>query len=366
MKHRNTTLALVIFSTSAFGIVRRHDVPDQQYVDYAKQFSAYGDVAEAGSTLIAPQWLLTAGHVAESISPYSSFAIVGGNVYDIDRIIMHPENSSPGAGRVDLALLRLTKPVPNVTPIALYRSTREVGQVISFFGRGMAGTGKTGPTETDGLMRGAMNRIESVTPQSISMKFDPAKVAMPLEGISGPGDSGGPGVVRIGGKWYIVGVSSANLSPNGKLCQYNSMEIYARVSSAASWIDQTLKDTPTSTVNWKIGSPFGTWPADRNGEIGSKLIACIASGDPAAYEAFNQAHRSPKALARATKEQRQSTLLSLHKQFGAFHLVETATGADGAFFALLRTAKGTYHQLALYFDTEGFDGFNIVDARPRA
>jgi hypothetical protein len=366
MKHRNIILALSLLSSSASAIVRRHDVPDQKFLDYAQQFAAYGDVAEAGSTLIAPQWLLTAGHVAESISPYTSFAMVGGNVYDIDRIIMHPENSSPGANRVDLALLRLTKPVPNVDPIALYRSAREAGQVVSFFGRGMAGTGKTGPSVTDGFMRGATNRIESVTQQTISMKFDPAEAALPLEGISGPGDSGGPGVVRIGGKWYLVGVSSANVSPNGQLCRYNSMEVYARVSTATAWIDQTLQQPPGSTVSWKIGDPVGTWPADRNGEIGPKLVACIASGDREAYEAFNLRHRSPKALARATKGQRTTTLLSLHREFGTLQLVETATGADGTFFALLRTAKGTHHQLTLFFDADGFDGFNIVNARPRA
>src|SRR6185369_12909271 len=98
----------------------------------ARGFKAYGDVVEAGSTLIAPRWLLTAGHVAKEISPYTAFVTVQGRRYFIDRVILHPEYVKAGMrGPRDLALLRLTQAVKGVEPIPLYRSQDEAGQIVT-------------------------------------------------------------------------------------------------------------------------------------------------------------------------------------------------------------------------------------------
>src|SRR5689334_11411949 len=148
-------LPLLLLPSASHAIVIRHDRPDARYVELAKTFHAYGDVVEAGSTLIAPRWLLTAGHVAKEITPYTSFATVGGRRYVIDRVILQPDYVKAGLrGPRDLALLRLTEDVNGIEPVGLYRSRDEAGQVVHFFGRGQTGNGETGPTGEDGRMRG--------------------------------------------------------------------------------------------------------------------------------------------------------------------------------------------------------------------
>jgi secreted trypsin-like serine protease len=77
----------------------------------------------------------------------------------------------------------------------------------------------------------------------------------PLEGISGPGDSGGPAFITVNGKPCIAGVSSNQRielsgpppkdgSPggNGEDVQgrYGVTEVYTRVSKYVSWIRQTM------------------------------------------------------------------------------------------------------------------------------
>src|SRR5688572_333803 len=92
VRHRFCALGIAVLVTaSAHAIVIRHDRPDARYVELAKGFQAYGDVVEAGSTLIHARWLLTAGHVATEITPYTSFAKVHRRSYSIDRVILHPD-----------------------------------------------------------------------------------------------------------------------------------------------------------------------------------------------------------------------------------------------------------------------------------
>lgn len=362
---------LLLAAASAPAIVIRHDRPDARYVDLAKAFGGYGDVVEAGSTLIHPRWLLTAAHVAESITPYTSFAVVGGRRYAIDRVILHPESGRERRmQRRDLALLRLTAPVKGVSPIPLYRGGDEVGQTVTFMGRGQTGNGETGPTGEDGKMRGATNKIESANEQSITFAFDPPETATDLEGISGPGDSGGPALLKVKGKWAIAGVSSANRgTPQAKgVCRYHTLEIYARVSTAVDWIERTMKNPPASTTAWTIVSPATDWPSTRSGEVGSALVAAFNSGDAAVMEAFNQKFRAPRALERATAEARAEGYRKLFSGVGAVTLVEYAQDPSGRLLALVKNAQGKHYQLSLYFFDPAFaefDGYWLGEADPR-
>ena len=65
-----------------------------------------------------------------------------------------------------------------------------------------------------------------------------------LEGISGPGDSGGAAFQEIDGKLYVVGVSSwQDTRPTGrKQGLYGVIEHYVRVSSHYDWIMRTLRE----------------------------------------------------------------------------------------------------------------------------
>jgi secreted trypsin-like serine protease len=360
---------LLALTASTPAIVIRHDRPDARYLELAKGFKAYGDVVEAGSTLIDPHWLLTAAHVAVEISPYTSFAMINGRRHTIDRIVIHPDYFKPrGQGRRDIALLRLATPVQGVEPVQLFRSQDEIGHIVTFFGRGQTGNGQTGPTGEDGKMRGATNRLEQADDTSVSFVFDRPENATDLEGISGPGDSGGPALVKVNGKWAILGISSGNRGAGKGPCRYDTTEIYARVSTAADWIEKTMKAPPASTVAWKITTPFVSWPKTKTGEIGAALIDAFNSGDPATMELFNRKFRDPQAIGRATPEARADAFRKSFERIGKLTVVEYAEDPDGKLLVLLRNAKGRHYQLSLYFfDAEKtrFDGYWLGEAGPR-
>jgi len=69
------------------------------------------------------------------------------------------------------------------------------------------------------------------------------KNALPLEGISGPGDSGGPALWFDNGQPYIVGVSSHQDYRDKDIeGLYGSYEFYARVSDYFDWINQVIDE----------------------------------------------------------------------------------------------------------------------------
>jgi hypothetical protein len=172
----------------------------------------------------------------------------------------------------------------------------------------------------------------------------------------------------VNGRWAIAGISSAN-NGNGKgLCRYETTEIYARVSTAADWIEATMKALPNSTAEWTITAPFVSWPSTQAGAIAGALLPAFNSGDTAVMEKFNQAHRDAQALSRATPEARASSYLDLWRQVGKVTPLEYAVSPGGQFVALLRNDQGKYFQLSLYFfdpESKRFNGYWIGPAKPR-
>lgn len=370
-RYRSLALALSTLSLSAAGlaIIIRHDRDDSQYVKLARGFDAYADIHGSGGTLIAPQWVLTAGHVANNTGPYTSFVKIKGKVYSVDSIVIHPNFARPVRERTDLALLHLTKPVTGVKPVQPYRAQDEVGQEITIIGRGESGNGQTGPTFEDGKLRGATNKIDGAMGHYLVFKFDEPASATDLEGISGPGDSGGPALVKKAGQWAIVGVSSSNIGDGQGPGKYGSTEAYARVSSEVGWIEETMKSKPLPNTEWKTVRSPKSWPDNRAREIAEALLKAYNSGDPAKYESFNQKYRDARTLSQRTPAERAKALADLKKRVGtSLALVEYAVKADGDVVALLRNTKGGYFQLALFFYDPAmtrFDGFNITEGMPR-
>jgi hypothetical protein len=143
---------------------------------------------------------------------------------------------------VDLALIRLETPVNSIDPIPLYTDTNETGALVTFYGTGSTGDGNVGVTTRDNNLRMAHNRVDSVEDDWLIIPFDAPPNAEPLEGISGPGDSGGPAIISIDGVDYLAGVSSRNDASGLALCSYGTVERYARVSSHAQWISETTSE----------------------------------------------------------------------------------------------------------------------------
>lgn len=263
---------VVVFATSAPAIIIRHDVGDAKYralgqkhrftvVDMALPDRAGNPVRGNGTgTLITPRWVLTAAHIAAAFKPgHSANRAVGshsiffnGKAYEVDQVHLHPDWKGREGPQPDIALVRLSKPVSGARPACLYSGTDEQGQVATLAGFGKFGTGATGPGEEQGTLRGATITVENTgldapfapTGKVLTWPFrapgDP-KVT-PLEGISGPGDSGGPAFLREAGKLCVAGISSFQLRDEKTgPGRYNVTEIYARVSPVRAWIKGMLK-----------------------------------------------------------------------------------------------------------------------------
>jgi hypothetical protein len=210
-------------------IVRRSDRPDARYIERAKGLDAIVDMnlPRGAGTLISPEWVLTAGHVT-AIFKKPHEVIIAGERVPVERVVVHP--------KIDLALVKLARPV-KVTPVPLYTKRDEEGQEILVAGRGFSGDGERGPVERDGRLRAATNRIDKATGEWLRFRFDEPAAATDLEGISGPGDSGGPAL--IGDR--VAGVSSGQDDrATGKEGVYGVDEYYVRVSSFLDWIADTI------------------------------------------------------------------------------------------------------------------------------
>ncbi len=194
-------------------------------------------------TLIRPEWILSAAHVATEISPNKTIELAE-RAYPIRQIVLHPHfrnyGETIGLAEHDVALIQLQQSVEGISPLSLYENPDELGKVVTFVGRGDFGTGLIGPDRVDGKMRTATNRIEKVDEQWLMFVFDAPPDCTELEGIAGPGDRGGPALIDTGKGWAIAGISSGQNSLNLGEGRYGVWEYYTRISSQIDWIKSVI------------------------------------------------------------------------------------------------------------------------------
>lgn len=225
-------------------IIIRHDREDAVHLERGRAFRMVGTVGRAGdATLIAPAWALTAAHVARGTR--SKTITFEGVAYPIAAVFTHPQWTEMGPH--DIGLIQLGTPVTGLRPAGVYTARDEAGQVVTFVGHGGTGTGETGPAKEDGRRRAATNRIDRADEAWLHFTFDPPATATDLEGISGPGDSGGPALIERDGQWLVAGVSVFGQPGAKGRGTYGAKEGYSRVSSHAEWIRATISAAQLSS-----------------------------------------------------------------------------------------------------------------------
>lgn len=274
-------LGASVFSLSALfplrgeAIVIRHDRSDSLYQELAtqSQFAPVGRIGAVSGTLIAPDWVLTAAHINGS-----TFTLGGGS-YDVSENIPHPNWNGDVTSGFDVRLLRLSTPVPNVTPALIYGGNQELGQVGTFVASGATGDGIAGATLPSGTKRAAQNQLDAFgvntgSPGSLTINFNDGPLLLAdfdhpvdaslsflgssaplnLEGTLASQDSGGGTFVLVGNTWLLAGVHSFifDVDSNGSSTQYGGGFGITRVSPHADWIQSQTGVVAVQPIPWRV------------------------------------------------------------------------------------------------------------------
>lgn len=253
--------ALLAAPLSAFPLVIRHDVADSNYTALGNTFTGVGQIGGGTGTLIAPNWVITAGHVVGS-STSMSFT-VGGNTYNSVANGVHVQPGYTTTNGMDIALVELDTNVSGVDIYNLYTGGVEMGQVGVGVGFGATGNGLTGITSGGGTKRAGRNRIDAfwdTTERVILCDFDSGLEAdnsigtatqEDLEfGVAG-GDSGGALFVLDSGQYKLAGVTGflwwADGTGDGDYGDGGGWNRISNVDNLA-WINSTMSVPEPGTM----------------------------------------------------------------------------------------------------------------------
>lgn len=259
-------MALLAMSSTASAIIIRDDIDDERYQIPASALPALADFpGEGHGALISPEWVVTAAHVVcmqdiEEITindlprKVESVVVHSGHKMPPDTLVKEALASGDGtelraflASSDDIALVKLRAAVTDVKPISLYRGSEEMGRRVQLIGKGATGNGKEG-SEPDAAhrttLRRAFNVISSVDTRWISYTFDSPNSGVPLEGMAGNGDSGGPVLVKEGGQWQLAGLVSWDSSQRDlrtyRGARYGDGGNNVRISHYIAWIESKV------------------------------------------------------------------------------------------------------------------------------
>ncbi|HEU4881918.1 MAG TPA: trypsin-like serine protease [Longimicrobium sp.] len=350
-----TLLPLALLGTTdlADPILRRHDRDDARYLAAGERWGAsVCTVGSAAGTVIGDRWVLTAAHVAGNISPFSRSVRCGTRSFAIAEVYTYPgwaRKRDSGGDALDLeipdlALVRLATPATGIPIVRLHRAGGEPGRRIIVVGNGLSGTGESGPETDDGRLRAATNVIDSVFGQYFTFTFsqpdDPA--ATDLEGIGGPGDSGGPALILRRGRLYVAGVSSLNHRGDAAgPSQYRSTELYARVSPNAAWIDGVMagRGTPDAVTDAVRPLAATGWPATGPGVTARRWLEAFNSQDSVQIVDFERALRADSLLAKRSAEERVASSRTVFADWGPLQAWGYVESPGKPFMLLVRSDK---------------------------
>lgn len=174
-------------------------------------------ILDGWHVLVARHTVTTDGSITGAVRPAESFRFEAeGTTYQAREVF-----ADFGA---DLAVVRLNAAVPTAYPLWTASHGNEVGRTFQAVGFGYADTdadGRWGPGGL-GTKRIFANRVDEVATGSLSgqgavLRYDfdlsSGDPVSDLEGLAGPGDSGGGAFIHDGTQWRLAGLISSSGDP---------------------------------------------------------------------------------------------------------------------------------------------------------
>ena len=232
---------------------------DADISDYPWQAAMYADGYLCGASVINQYWVITAAHCVEegnqiiaaenitigvgSSNPYAGLFSAGGDEYDVQEVISHPNYGGNGN---DIALLRMKDPIQfdvNVQPISIICSeqvaagAQDPGVSSTVTGWGNTTQGGDGSDVLQYIEVPIINPNDSGLSNQLNVNSTTEIIAGAIDGgmDSCQGDSGGPLVVRNieDTEWLLVGITSWGLG----CAQAGRPGVYTKVSNYINWIN---------------------------------------------------------------------------------------------------------------------------------
>jgi hypothetical protein len=236
--------------------------------------------------VIAPQYILTAGHVAAAGSASAMQVILNAGATSWSTTVVkatpYPTFSFPYD---DLGILQLAAPVPAGVPIyALYGGPRQDGLILVLAGYGASGNGNTGPgvAATPNIKRTGRNALDELTTMLDSSGLTSSFFVYDFDGptgngsLGGPtlgnaietmvavGDSGGPAFIQVGSSLQLLGINTFAAAPvANQAITYTFGDLGGGIVAAdprfAAWLQATTAGTMPTAASNDTDGPLPIW-----------------------------------------------------------------------------------------------------------
>lgn len=230
-------LPILLVASSAHAVVFTDD-PATHLVTPDSPFAMVGQIDGGCAVLVAPEYIVTAAHVA-----HGDVFLLWGESYGISNTWFHP--------LYDLAVLRLDRST-GLAGYDLYRGSDELGQKIVVVGYGVSGVNYPQPElYPKGACRVGTNTIGDLWGAGFAFNFQLG------EGSPAAGDSGAASFLFFGRPTpAIVGIhrTICDGDADGICPELGDWAIDVRISAAADWIDSIIMPEPVTLALLTIGA----------------------------------------------------------------------------------------------------------------